>query len=167
MTLAINDGDPKTYIVLGMHQSGTSFISKALTDQKVEMGVNNKAVYENMEFVKHNSMLLTASGGSWKSPPKEENLKRVLAQKVTQTRMLLSRFKRQFWGFKDPRTALVAPAYLPYLEGDPYLVCIFRKPEKVGNSLHRREGMNKSAAIELAKKYNRLIVKAIEEFCEL
>ena len=58
--------DTKTYIVLGMHRSGTSFISKALHDSGVDMGEgklmgpnewNKLGHYENTQFVSMNSQI--------------------------------------------------------------------------------------------------------------
>lgn len=38
MTIRITDKSPKTYVVLGMHQGGTSIVSKAFKDQGKDLG---------------------------------------------------------------------------------------------------------------------------------
>jgi len=171
--MKITDKSPKTYVVLGMHKSGTSFIAKSLHDQGVEMGVRDAdkkhTLYEHLEFNKLNREILREAGGSWDNPPLENKIRMVMQdsnmkQKISR---LIGQFKNVFWGFKDPRTVLTIDNILPHLKDDVYLVCVFRKPEKVANSLKIQGGVERKRAYELYKEYNRRIVKTIIQFCKL
>lgn len=74
MTIQITDNSPKTYLVLGMHQGGTSFIAKALQEQGIDMGIIETGVYENLEFVTFNNRTLSNAGGNWYRPPNMERI---------------------------------------------------------------------------------------------
>lgn len=164
MTIQITDKSPKTYIVLGMHQGGTSIISKALHDQGVDMGAADESVYERIPFVRMNETLLTIAGGSWMYPPPIQRIKDAGKHREGDIKALLQKNKRDFWGFKDPRSGATIHAYLPYLEDDTYLVCIFRKPEKVAESIQRKGHTNKEHALKIAKEYYARILDAVKEF---
>ena len=160
MTINITDKSPKTYIVLGMHQGGTSIISKALNDQGIDMGIGgNNGTYEDNEFVQLNNEILARSGGSWLEPPKKIK-PHVGAAK------LINKRKKDFWGWKDPRTVLALDAYTPYLKDDVYLVCVFRKPKKVSESLNKRSKHPRNS-LELTKEHYRKIIEHIQEFADL
>lgn len=155
MSIHMRDKTPKTYVVLGMHKSGTSFISKALSEQNVSMGVNNFNVYENSSFVDLNNEFLKECGGSWNDPPTEEVIREKCPSFKERAKNLITYFKKEFWGFKDPRTALTFPLYEDLLEDDVYLVCMFRKPQKL---------VEKGIGRDLVDTYNQRILKIIERF---
>ena len=77
----------------------------------------------------------------------------------------IKKYKSKSWGFKDPRTCLTLKRYLPHLDGDTYLICCFRKPDKV-MARWKRDGL-KSGSKELVDKFNKALISAIEEFVEL
>jgi hypothetical protein len=133
MSVLITDKSPKTYVVLGCPGSGTSFLAKALHDQGVDMGTTNMEFYENLDFVKLNQEIMGGVTGRIKE--------------------VINKYKKQFWGFKDPQSAFTIDKILPHLEDDVYLVCIFRKPERV--------------KYKEPEKYNRKIIEAIQKFTKL
>lgn len=160
---------PKTYVVLGMHRSGTSFITKSLLDQGVDMGKlsteDELTLYEDKEFGELNNRIIEKAGGTWDEPPKEEDI--VLAGQFFKEdiKALLAKRKSSFWGWKDPRTVITFPAYAPYLEGDMYLVCMFRKPRYVVRSLRsRNKELSAADYLELTQEYNQRIISIVKKF---
>jgi len=162
MTIHIRKQDPKTYVVLGMHQGGTSFISKALFNQGVDMGITEEGVYEDINFVNINDKILHVAGGNWSSPPPVEKIKGVA--KTFDDKIKRAFKDKDFWGFKDPRTGCMADIYLPYLKDDAYLVCIFRKPRKVAESIARVGHFGEEKAYGLAIEYYNRIINTIRSF---
>lgn len=163
MGFKINNKEDKTYIVMGTPYSATSFISKALEDQGVDMGNNMNGLYQNHDFWSVNQRLLKAAGGSWVDIPDESKI----LEKVRPSRMKqkIKKYKSKLWGFKDPRTSLTAKAYFPYLDGDVYLICCFRKPDKVVESESNKS--DKNFGREVVDEYNRRIISNIKEFVGL
>lgn len=162
----------KTYIVLGMHRSATSFLAKAIAEQGVNMGRrlmragkwNPQGYYENLDFVELNDLILKEAGGSWRNPPSEIELLNAANKHEDLIKETIERNKDELWGWKDPRTSITLPAYMPFLSGDIYLIAVFRKPERVALSLQRRDGMSIEEGIKLAKEYNSRIIKHIRRF---
>ena len=169
MSIRITDKSDKTYIVLGAPGSATSFMSKVLERSGVEMG-NTKGerwrFYENQEFEKANKKIIREAGGSVVNPPSEEDILAVDADGLIKG--LIKKFKRKYWGWKDPLNSLTIKKYLPHLEGDVYLICMFRRPKNIVNKYkwfrkRRTDEENKSLIVE----YNKSIISAIKEFCRL
>jgi len=156
----MRDHSNKTYIVLGMHRSGTSFVTQALQDAGAEM--NGRPPYhENQDFLALNNKILTQSGANWANIPENIKVNPDTAQKI---KTLIAKYGKKFWGWKDPRTSLTLPAYLPYLKDDVYLIACFRKPKRVGKSLEVRGDMSAAAGEALANKYNEKLLENIKEF---
>ena len=154
----------KTIVVLGMHRSATSLVANGLHKAGVDMGKNlmpagpatPQGFYEDMDFVLLNDLILDASGGDWANPPKE------LSDKYDNKINELIRYGT-LWGWKDPRTTLTIEKYYDKLE-DPILVCNFRKPELVADSLIRRgDKMSRAKAEKLARTYNKKLIKFLKE----
>jgi len=165
MSIKINDNENKTYIVLGAPHSATSFISKMLEENGVEMH-NSKTekyepYYEDPDFIYLNRRILYNAKGSLGKPPSENNLFKVDVK--NRIKNLIKKKKSKFWGFKDPRTALTFNKYLPHLDGDVYLICCFRKPERTFKSYCRENGQ---IPPNLIASYNKAIISAISKFCE-
>lgn len=164
----IHDPADKVFIILGMHKSGTSILSKALKDQGVKMTDTEDTSffrhYEDINFLELNKEMLKKAGGNWRNIPlKYRIVGSGLGEKV---KNLIARYKTKMWGWKDPRTALTVENYLPYLKDDDvYLVAIFRKPEKVKAALQRDKGDGDWDNI--INTYNRNIIEAIKNFVGL
>ena len=113
-----------------------------------------------------NSYLLKAVNATWCDPPSAEAVKKSQKGNKHIRRKLKERMRKKFWAIKDPRLSLLVTRYFPYLTGDIYLFCCIRKPDKVLESFKGRR-YEEDVNIELIDHYNRSIVDAIEEFCEL
>ena len=178
----------KTFVVLGMHRSGTSLLAKALhtfdNNPKVSMGEimledtlaeedielaagsNSQGHFEDDEFMKLNDKILEAAGGIWFSPPPRENILSVSAQFEDEIKALINKRSSPIWGWKDPRSCLTIDLFHPHIT-NPHYICMFRGLEDVANSLVKRDaetiGMHKEYAVALAKEYNRRILQFISE----
>ena len=166
----------KAYIVLGMHRAGTSFISKALHDQGVDMRVEEKGSspskfnplgqFESGAFRALTDKIIMDAGGGWDNPPSEQKIEEAAGKYKEEIKKTIKDNEDKFWGWKDPRTALTADLFLPHIEGDVYLVCVFRKPKKVEDSLRRR-GHASTNIPHLSKEYNRRIIETIKKFLDV
>lgn len=157
------------YVILGMHRSSTSMISKCLHEQgEVFMGKdllgpgrgNEDGHYEDKRFLDLNDEILSKANGSWDNPPSREAIEGVAKEFSSRIQSLISdscsNMKEagyRSWGFKDPRTCLTLPVYLPYLN-NPRFIVIKRPLIEVAKSLEKRDGMRIEKGISLAKAYN-------------
>lgn len=159
----------KTFVVLGAHRSGTSFLMNCLNRQGVYIGTGGWRA-ENGRFVRLNRDIIQSAGGTWLEPPPAQDILEASRTYVSDIEDLLSWFgeDEDLRGWKDPRQPLTMPAYLPYLDGDAYIVAIFRKPERSAASLVR---MGQVASIEhgetLAREYARRTIQSIELFMNI
>lgn len=129
-----------------------------------------QVLYENKDFVKLNNKILAKAGGGWNDIPDEVDVLEAGEDMRKEIVELVKMYESQFWGFKDPRTSLTAPVYLPLLDkdgGDVYMVAIFRKPKRVAESLYRCHKVEKGRGMVLAREYARRVLKAVREFVNL
>jgi hypothetical protein len=146
----------RAILVLGMHRSGTSALSRGLQALGVYLGNdflspkpdNPTGYWEDKNITALNERLLATLGLKWEdvaliddtrwNEPKIEVLR---AEAVT---YLQSCFKgRPLWGFKDPRTIRLLPFWRTVLQrlrvDDSYVLAI-RNPRSVAMSLFQRSG---------------------------
>ena len=174
----------KAFVVLGMHRSGTSLISKSL---RHEISIGDRVItqvtkghlyghYENEDFVELNKKILKSAGGDefLNIPPEGAILSQAKRFKSEIEKTVKKNSKgHDIWGWKDPRTTLTAKLYLPYLE-DSHFVCIFRKPSEVVKNFYKRHLTNTdnhpiytiSQIQAMAREYNSRLMKFIAEFLE-
>ena len=147
-------------IVLGMHRSGTSFLTGSLQLAGLDLGnhstvdkYNPKGNRENADIVAFHNAVLTARGHAWNDPPPKavtwtgEERRRAIA-------VLAAYDQTGPWGFKDPRTVLMIDAWQA-LCPDARFVGIFRSPVAVARSLGTRFKMSEAQAFALWETYNR------------
>ncbi len=160
MGIKITNKEDKTYVILGAPHSATSFIAQSLSKNGVKMHHSSTKNYEDWDFVKLNKRIIRKVGGHDLALPTEKEIMSVNAGGNRIIKVIKSK-KGKKWGFKDPRTSLTIKKYLPHLDGDVYLICCFRKPEKILQG--RDERTNK----KFIDHYNKAIISAIKEFVEL
>lgn len=150
---------PRVICILGMHRSGTSFLTGSLQQAGLELHQvheqnphNLKGNRENPAIMQLNDWVLDSNGGSWDRPP--QNLQWSEAQ-LAQGRDILAQYQDYpLWGFKDPRVLITLDGWrrlLPELE----FIGIFRHPQLVAQSLNRRnEKTSLAEGIALWREYN-------------
>jgi len=137
-------------IVLGMHRSGTSMVTRLINLMGAYAGPeelllasdkeNPKGYWERSDVVATNEAILRLSGctarivADWNlgHPP-------VLAQEiVVATRSIVSSMEEfRPWVMKDPRLCLTLPCWIPLLDA-PVAVLIYRDPLEIVRSLKTR-----------------------------
>ena len=150
-------------MVVGMHRSGTSFLTGSLQLAGLELGkhsawnpYNLKGNRENDDFVAFHEKVLAARAAAWDQPP--ERVVRWTPEERQQAQTLVAGYSGAGrWGFKDPRALLMAEAWQELLP-DLAFVGIFRHPTAVARSLARRNAMQQEQAFALWSDYNRRLL---------
>lgn len=166
-------------IIIGMHRSGTSMLTRFIQEsgffigKKNKMGPNSEAFF----FQKINEWMLFQKGASWDSTNNlkfnskftNDNLVEVVKdrlQSIIHTRNYLD-FKNIFsngnllecnfnWGWKDPKNTLLLDVWSEIFP-NAKIIHIYRNPIDVANSLVQREQM-------LEKKFKRKLGIRKREF---
>lgn len=156
-------------IILGMHRSGTSALSRLLNLMGAYLGpdeaimppnANNPAGYwERVDVARINEKLLVSAGASW------DRVADFAHEQIPAA--TLEEFSRQGseivgsldeggepWVIKDPRMCLLLPAWRSLLR-QPVCVHIYRRPSEVAQSLKARNGFPLPLGVALWEKYNR------------
>jgi hypothetical protein len=148
--------------VTGMHRSGTSMVARILAvcglylgepDQLVPATATNpEGHFEHIDFLRVNKAVLAKLLGSWKTPPRRWAW-RVLGWRLAGLRDEASLLVRSMephapWGWKDPRTSLTLPFWLPLIPNLRLLACV-RDPLAVAGSLEARDGLATSFSLRL------------------
>jgi len=170
----------KTFVVLGMHRSDTSRVSKGLSGENVHLGddmlepdVHNPLGYhENHVFRWLNADILKAAGGAWDDPPPTQAILDVAPQFDERIRFTVQRESaarlaagKTDWGWKDPTTTLTARPYVPHLV-NPHFIACFREPRKAAESFAKRNGHSPDKALALAHEYNARLVDFLRWFAQ-
>ncbi len=147
-------------IIIGMHRSGTSMVSRLLEELGLFLGNKKQQDHESIFFVNINDWLLNQSGGAWDHPQAfryllENEGIRSLAETYTRyiinTPQIVSYLGWSLylkyrslqnldflWGWKDPRSTFTLPFWLD-LFPDAKVIHIYRNGIDVANSLKVRE----------------------------
>ena len=165
---------PKCIVVLGMHRSATSLISKGLSLAGIQMGErilvsdrgNPGGYYEDLDFVEMNKKIFKIFSREWFDPPSRTQISSLIENKLLcyEVKNLIERnhnFGRN-WGWKDPRTAITIPFYDRFLPDDTIFVVCMRSPKKIAESLVIRNGFNMDKGLSLAKEYNQRILEYLQ-----
>jgi len=174
-------------IVLGMHRSGTSTISRIVNLLGVYMGEeedfleaksdNPKGYWENKFIVSVNDEILKRLGSendnTWKETPiffdGWENSSMLDDLKYKAIAYLNAKMKeKEMWGWKDPRTCLTLPFWRSILPSKnlKFIICI-RNPLNVAKSLNKRDGFSLEKGLILWFKHNMLILRHTRMFSRI
>lgn len=145
-------------LVLGMHRSGTSAMTRVLNLLGADLGRNlmpgdadnTSGYWENRAFVKRNDLLLRMLGMSWHSPVRMPSGWDAQPLAERWFPILCRSAQRQFGSarmiaLKDPRLCRLAPLWIRVLEEigfDVYPLLVIRHPREVAASLARRNGFS-------------------------
>jgi hypothetical protein len=160
-------GGPRIVAILGMHRSGTSWMSGSLELAGLELGVVNTWASHNQRGNRENTTLrvlhdavLQDNLGSWDAPPAAIVWHRKRSIAARRFIRAMDAAHRDGWGFKDPRTLLVLDWWLAEIGSRVERVGIVRHPMAVAGSLHRRNAdFSLEAGVELWARYNRCLLE--------
>lgn len=144
-------------IILGMHRSGTSLLSRILEETGIFMGHKKDDNNEALFFLKFNDWILKQANATWDNPYNytlaDEEFKDLIvkiAKKHIKSlrRIEYSGFKKGLkyrrledidfpWGWKDPRNSFTLDIWLKVFPSAK-IVHIYRNPIDVANSLRNR-----------------------------
>ncbi len=149
----------KVLIVLGMHRSGTSAITRGLSVMGVELGSrllppvqgnNDKGFWEDIDIYDFDNEVLMALGQGWSSLTPIDDADIALLKKrgyfLRAVELLAAKIANtEIFGFKDPRVAKLLPFWkevFAHCELDLSYVIALRHPISVAQSLAKRDAMD-------------------------
>lgn len=146
----------RAVIILGMHRSGTSVVSRFINMLGFDLGEhlmaprkdNPKGFWENEEIVRHNEELMASTSVRWDSLELDMSLvlKKGLAKKsqTAALRVLKREFSANQIVIKDPRICRLYPVWQKVLWEAKFSivpVIVYRDPGSVARSLEKRDMM--------------------------
>jgi len=145
--------EAQTWLVLGMHRSGTSLLTHALSRLGGYVGPENRLLaptgdnpegfFELTDMVDINGELLARGQGDWVIPPRVQNWEsaRFNGCRARAQKFIARDFKgHPRWLFKDPRLCLTLGFWTPLLPNPKTMMCL-RRPSAVCRSLNQRNGL--------------------------
>lgn len=145
------------FIIIGMHRSGTSILTKVLEKSGIFMGVMKDPNYEAMHFLSINQQVLWKAGYKWFQPgiPKHEDWHPISGAEVYAEHFkLIGRWakiklalRRPAWGWKDPRNTYTLDMWLTKFP-KAKIIHLVRDQEDVAQSLYRRNQVDGEAHAE-------------------
>ncbi len=173
-------------IVLGMHRSGTSAITRGLETLGVSLGnqlvtgkagENDKGFFEDREFLDLNQTLLADLGTSWDAlgnfPISTGSSLKIQKYQFSFSQLIKNRFQEtDYYGLKDPRFCKLLPLIEPVLLDlgiNVRLIIASRNPLSVANSILKRNQIplvkglylwfeHTILSLQYSKNYPRLVV---------
>lgn len=165
-------------MVLGMHRSGTSAITRVVNLLGVPLAHDDDLIaprrpnpdgyWESASLVEFNDALLGEYGGSAWEPPDPDQMWPSASRRPD----LLSMGRDTFgsvhgqgsWVWKDPRNCLTLPFWRSCLQPTWDLACIFvyRHPHEVARSLSDRDGVSIRYGIALWDYYTITALRALD-----
>ncbi|MDX1722555.1 MAG: glycoside hydrolase family 99-like domain-containing protein [Pseudomonas sp.] len=173
----MTDMTKRIVVVLGMHRSGTSAITRGLQVLSLDLGNklisglpgnNEKGFWEDAEINAFNEALLKKLDSAWHRLAKlddqallrpEFSLERKAAATLLQGKLP----DNAVFAFKDPRTSILLPFWqniFTQLGLSPSYLITIRNPLDVAESLHKRDGFAQVKGLMLWAKY---VVGALRE----
>lgn len=146
----------KISVVLGAHRSGTSLATALLNHIGFRLGpaetlmpanqFNPVGYFEQIPVADLNDSILADLGGSWSCPPRNfevEFAAGLLEQRVARTlsRLFSDRLQDSPCVIKDPRIAVLAPAWRAVIDSSELIVLCRRNPFAVARSLMVRNNI--------------------------
>lgn len=144
-------------VVLGMHRSGTSVVTRGLQALGVDLGENlmpakegnnERGFFEDLDIFNLNERILSALGTTWHAvcpiDARAFSDVRLDGFKLEAVDILSNRLKSgRIWAFKDPRTCRLLPFWqeiFAHLDLNCRYLLVNRNPISVAKSLAARDG---------------------------
>lgn len=150
----------RSIVVLGMHRSGTSAITRALNLLGGELGPKEDIgqYWERGAMRLQCDALLERFGGAWDCPgvmPDGWESVESIAELESGAACAIADYgDPEVLLWKDPRASLTLPFWRKYLGNDPIVIIIYRHPEEVWASLDTRNGFGPGLSFALWERYN-------------
>jgi hypothetical protein len=158
-------------IVLGMHRSGTSAVTRIVNLLGAGLGPDDDLLtefdnpaghWESIRLNRCNDRILAAFGRSWDFPPwlapGWEHSPRATQLLPDMAETFTGVYSSDPWVWKDPRTCLTLPLWRRVLDPQPRIVLVLRDPGAVVASVHRRDGIPRLYGAGLWHHYVRCAV---------
>lgn len=159
-------------LVLGMHRSGTSAVTRVVSElgltpsrpaETVRGPWNPKGHFENQALMQLDDGLLGQMGCSWWHPPPAGDGYTTFAARIQTSphqarRVFRGAYPRRDWVWKDPRACLLLPFWRRALADRVAGIVVLRNPLDVARSLERRNETTTAFGVALWERYNRLLV---------
>jgi hypothetical protein len=165
-------------LVLGMHRSGTSVLTRVVSLLGLDVGdddglmaaneANATGYWEVTRLTELNDELLAQLGGRWSGPSAaslDEQVELALGEWGQRARALVSATfgGLEHWVWKDPRVCLLLPFWREVLGDDDLAVVVaLREPVEVARSLEARDGIGVPYGLALWERHQRLVLAGIE-----
>jgi GT2 family glycosyltransferase len=163
--MANPDDTTRCLMVLGMHRSGTSALTRLLNLHGAAIGgevvpadeANIAGYWENRRFTQLNKDILKALGSTWHDvrplPPRWQTADAVRKHQDQIEKEIEHKFNRlPLWVLKDPRTCRLMPLWLGVFEKfsiETNFLLIGRHPYEVAASIERRNGLPREKCLLL------------------
>ena len=147
-------------VILGMHRSGTSAITRALNLLGAELGPTEDVgqYWERGAMRLQCDALLAKFGGAWDCPgvmpDSWETNESVTEVEPGAASAIADYGDPEVLLWKDPRASLTLPFWRKHLGDDPIAIIIYRHPEEVWASLDTRNGFGPGLSFALWERYN-------------
>ena len=166
-------------VVLGIHRSGTSVITRGLQVLGVDLGEkliggiagnNEKGFWEDAEINDFNNALLLKLGSGWDRLNALDEVALLGVEFAHERNQALNLLRSKLradsiFAFKDPRTAILLPFWQAIFNdldlSASYLIAV-RNPMEVAESLHRRDGISLLKGLLLWVKYSVAAVRGTQ-----
>jgi len=161
-------------LVLGMHRSGTSALTRVLNllgldaGRDVLMGAsesNPTGHWEVERLTSFNDRLLDELGGRWSAPPPVDAVPLADGPWGEEAAALHAEaFAGTAWVWKDPRVCLLLPFWRAVLANAgerPAEVVALRDPTEIAGSLAARDGMALAYGLALWERYTRSLLDSL------
>jgi len=171
-TSATPAGRAAGVMVLGVHRSGTSAVTRALAlqglamcepDELVQPDVANTSGYwESRRLLKFNDVLLSALGGGWRCPPTNAHRarRRLQGYRSRAVELFDVVYRVEPWVWKDPRNCALLPFWRTTLDRPIVGLVVLRHPEEIaGSLLTRKEHIPHDESLALWERNLRLLLK--------
>src|SRR6056297_1463983 len=168
--MTIKNNNFKTVVVIGMHRSGTSLVAGIMQCLGVDMGSNllsgNRGnplgFFEDEDILDLNKRILGQKDNVVDYP---HDLETILNQKdiwYPEIKNIIKEKEGALWGWKDPRSSLTLPLFLPYLN-NPYIIVCLRDHKNIADSLKRRDNLDIKKGEEISCFYYQKIFSFLQE----
>ena len=171
---------PTAVLILGMHRSGTSALTRVLNLLGVELGSelmaaaednNETGFWEHQAIVDSHEALMASWGMRWHDPralPQGWQHGKAAARARREIEAVIAREFQgcPLWGVKDPRMCRLLPLWRPILADlgvEPRIVHMQRQPLEIARSIERRDLLPRGHALLLWLRHQIEALRASED----